>query len=235
MFALQFRPVKNLVALAPVHHQVSPVREQAAAAIRQQIINGNFQAGERLIERELCEQLQVSRSTLREAYRQLEAEGFVVTQPHRGPVVATISPGEAAALYEVREAFEGLAIRLFTLRASDAERQLLREKFEVLRVAHEQGEVGAMLQAKEDFYAVLYEGARNDILRGNATLLRSRLAQLRARSLSHGDRPVASIAEITTVMELIAQGRADAAADAWCRHIRRAAATVSEALEATGQ
>ena len=97
---------------------IAPVREQVVEAIRQQIFAGELAPGQRLIERELTEHLGVSRNTLREAYRQLEAEGFIVITPHKGPVISRLDDREARAVYELREAIECFAIQLFVERAS---------------------------------------------------------------------------------------------------------------------
>jgi len=217
--------------LTPVRHVASPVREQAVEAIRDQIMNGSFAEGQRLVERELCEQLQVSRNTLREAYRQLEAEGFVDIRPHRGPTVARLSKEEARALYEVREAMEGLAIRLFTERATAEALVELEDAYVDLEQAYATGDVGAMLHTKDAFYELLYRGAGNEILRANARVLQGRCARLRSRSLSSGSRPLRSIAEIEGVMKHIKARDAEAASRAWCAHIRNAAAVVEESFE----
>lgn len=208
--------------LSPVRHYASPVRVQAVEAIRARIMDGTLLEGQHLVERELCEQLDVSRNTLREAYRQLEAEGFIEMRPHKGPTVRRITQREARALYELRQALEGLAIRLFTTRASDADVAALQERFEALRAAHESGDVTQMLQVKGDFYDVLYAGADNEVLRTHARGLQRRLAQLRARSLSTGSRPSQSIAEMADVMEKIVRREAIEAEQAWCAHIHSA-------------
>jgi DNA-binding GntR family transcriptional regulator len=216
--------------LARVRHYASPVREQVADAIRNQIMSGTLREGQRLVERELCEQLDVSRNTLREAYRQLEAEGFVEIRPHKGPSVSRITRKEATALYELREALEGLAIRLFTERATDEQLAELQATFQKLRRAHHSKNVAEMLSRKNDFYDVLYRGADNEVLRTHARNLQGRLAQLRARSLSEANRPRTSIREIAEVMDKIGVRDAAAAQDAWCRHIRSASRVVEQAL-----
>ena len=106
-------------AVVKVTHVAAPVRAQAVEAIRAEIISGVLSPGQKLVERELCERLDVSRNTLREACRQLEAEGFLVIPPHKGPTVARLTDEEARAVYEVREALECFAVRLFVERASD--------------------------------------------------------------------------------------------------------------------
>ncbi|MGB7480377.1 MAG: GntR family transcriptional regulator, partial [Burkholderiaceae bacterium] len=76
-------------ALAPLRKPES-LRSHVENFLRDAIMNGRFQPGERLRERELCELLDVSRPSLREALRRLEAEKLIKTVLHRGPVVAAI-------------------------------------------------------------------------------------------------------------------------------------------------
>ncbi|TWE28791.1 GntR family transcriptional regulator [Prauserella muralis] len=194
-------------------------------AIRADIISGALAPGQRLVERELCEQLDVSRNTIREACRQLEAEGFLVIPPHKGPTVARLTDEEARAVYEVREALECFAVRLFVERATDEQMAELADVADKVETAHEHGDVSAMLDVKNDFYDVLYSGAGNEVLHNQARLLHGRLAQLRARSLSRGDRPQQSIGEIKLVVAKIRQRDADGASSLWREHIRNAAAT----------
>jgi DNA-binding GntR family transcriptional regulator len=210
------------VPLTPVTRVSSPIREQAVETIRSQIMDGTLREGQRLVERALCEQLQISRNTLREAYRQLEAEGFVELKPHRGPSVRRLTPEEARALYEVREALEGLAVRLFTERASDGQLDELAEAYRDLRESHRSADVLAMIRSKNAFYAVMYNGADNEVLSSQAKMLQDRLSLLRVRSLSAKDRPQNSIEEIAHVCSLIARRQPDEASAAWCRHIRNA-------------
>ena len=91
---------------------------QAVENLRQAIIKGHLAPGARLIERELCEMLGVSRTLVREALRQLEAEGWIENVPYRGPIVATTSADEARQLYEIRAALEGFAAKRCAERAT---------------------------------------------------------------------------------------------------------------------
>ncbi|WP_199434795.1 GntR family transcriptional regulator [Qaidamihabitans albus] len=207
---------------------VAPVRAQAVEAIRAEIVSGALAPGQRLVERELCAQLDVSRNTVREACRQLEAEGFLVIPPHKGPTVAQLSDQEARAIYEIREALECFAVRLFVERATDDHAAQLTEATDKVEAAHNAGDVSQMLEAKNDFYDVLYSGAGNDVLHNQARLLHGRLAQLRSRSLAHEGRPHASIQEIRQVVTKIIERDADAASVLWREHIHNAAATALE-------
>ena len=92
---------------------VPTVRSMVAQKLREAIMSGTFKPGQRLVERELCEMTGVSRPSIREALRLLEADGLVTTVAHRGPVVSTISLEEAKQIYAARAVLEGFAGREF--------------------------------------------------------------------------------------------------------------------------
>src|SRR3990170_1902174 len=91
----------------------TPLRKQVVERLREAIIEGHLKPGERLRERELCELLGVSRTSLREGLVELEAEGLINNVPNRGPVVAMVSIKAAEEIYQLRAVLEGLAARLF--------------------------------------------------------------------------------------------------------------------------
>jgi DNA-binding GntR family transcriptional regulator len=85
---------------------------QVANRIRDAILRGAFPSGESLRQEELAAQLGVSRMPVREALRQLEAEGFVVIYPHRGALVVALSADEVREIYDMRIAIETRLLRL---------------------------------------------------------------------------------------------------------------------------
>src|SRR5919197_2931132 len=107
----------------------APLREQVLEVLRQAILDFRFKPGQRLIERELVEQIGVSRTTIREVLRELAAEGLVTTVPQKGAIVAVPSAQEAAELYEVRAALEALAARRFVEQATPQRVAELRDAF----------------------------------------------------------------------------------------------------------
>src|SRR5690606_4359359 len=90
----------------------APVRRQVAKVLREAITSGRFAPGQRLIEKDLCELLGVSRPSVREALRELESEGLIEIIPNRGPLVKRLTAADAASVYQVRAALEALAARL---------------------------------------------------------------------------------------------------------------------------
>ncbi|AME24620.1 MAG: GntR family transcriptional regulator [Pseudomonadota bacterium] len=85
--------------------------DRTADLLKQQILEGRLVPGQRLISRDLIEELGISRGSLREAFRRLVADGLVDLIPNRGAVVRHLSVDEIANLYQVREALEGFAAR----------------------------------------------------------------------------------------------------------------------------
>lgn len=112
-----------------VVRMAAPLRHGVTESIRNAIALGRYKAGDRLPERELCELTGVSRTLVRETLRQLESEGLITVFPHRGPVVARLSPQQAEGIYQVRVELEGLACHLFATSATEEQRQALRQAF----------------------------------------------------------------------------------------------------------
>ena len=94
------------------------VRDKVVDALRQAILDGVLAPGRRLTEKELTELTGVSRTSVREALRGLQAEGLVEESPSRGLRVAVPTAEEIEQIYEVRAELEPLAVRLFVERAS---------------------------------------------------------------------------------------------------------------------
>src|SRR5258707_12493022 len=160
------------------------LRDQVVGNLRNAIINGQFASGARLVERQMCELLGVSRTLVREALRQLEAEGWVRILPYRGPIVATMTPAEVRELYEVRGALEGLAAQLCAERASPEQLARMASAVRALTAAQRKGDLNTQREQAGIFYDVLREAAGNELLRSQLAALSSRLAWLRTVAFS---------------------------------------------------
>jgi DNA-binding GntR family transcriptional regulator len=201
----------------------APVRQQVAASFRNAILNGRFKPGVRLIEKELCELTGASRTSVREALRQLETEGLVEVVPNKGPIVASISPEQARSIYEVRGALESLAGALFARCASDEQMVRLESAVENVATAYNSGDIEDILKTKDAFYAILLEGANNEIVPSFLGMLQARISLLRRVSLGQPLRLAESIKEIRAIMVALKKRDPDAAAAACRRHVENAA------------
>ena len=210
-----------------VHRVVSPVRTQVADNLRQAILGRHFKPGQRLVERELVEATGASRTSVREALRELAAEGLVTSIPNKGTVVTEVTRDEARQLYELRSGLEALA-GLFVERASDAEVNELEQAFGVIEEAYRLG-VGT-LAAKDAFYDVLFRGARNEQLRQVTAGLHARVTYLRSFSLAQPGRLTESLAELRDIMNAVKARDADGVARACLYHIKQAGQASIDAL-----
>jgi len=127
-----------------------------AEVLREAILLSVLKGGEQLRQDEIAAHLGVSRIPVREALRQLEAEGLVVFYPHRGAIVSDLSYREVQEIYEIRIALETTAIRLAIPHISDAD--LLRAE-KILDAIDLATDVARWSEINRQFHAVLYTPA----------------------------------------------------------------------------
>lgn len=212
-----------------IRWEPTTLRLQVEEKLRTAIATGRFKPGERLVERELCALLGVGRTSVREALRQLEAEGLIVTVPHRGPAVATIDVQEAKELYEVRALLEGFAGRRAATVATPEQLVALELAVTNLEAAAAEGGV-RLIEAKTHFYRRLLEACGNAVVGQTLTALHNRVTLLRRTSMTQPGRLPQSLVEIRGIYERIAARDADGAEKACIAHIRNAAAVALAVL-----
>jgi DNA-binding GntR family transcriptional regulator len=217
-----------------IARRAQSLRARILAELRHAIEIGLLQPGERLIERDLCEQLSVSRTTLREVLRELHTDGLLETSAGRGLAVATCSVDEMRNAYQLRAVLEALVIEQFIGRANADEHSALEAQGDRLKAAYVAGDVGGILSAKRDFYDLISRGARNSIafdLLGGLVL---RTSGLRCRSLSRVERQRQSVCEIDAILLAIGARDVPTARRAAESHVANAArSALAEAAMAT--
>jgi len=109
--------------------QGGSLTDAAATQLRNAILGGELQPGQQVRVRDLQDRMGVSHIPIREAIRQLEAEGLIVTSPRRTPVVAGVDLDDLAAIYELRRMIELPTVRRARERATDADVRAVREAF----------------------------------------------------------------------------------------------------------
>jgi DNA-binding GntR family transcriptional regulator len=210
----------------PMGRVAAPIREQVIAALRQAILDFQLKPGQRLVERELIEQLGVSRTTIREALRELTSEGLVTVVPQRGAMVTAPSLDDAVDLYEVRAALESLVAQRFVARATDAEVEALRASVEeIAEVTEQTSDLREVLAAKDRFYKVLITGARSTALQQLVESIQARVQVLRVTSLSEAGRTTETVRELRAVVEAVQARDPELAARLCAEHVRNASVT----------
>ncbi len=146
--------------LTPVKFESAPLRQKIVTSLRRAIELGVLKAGDRLIEKDLCTRLNVSRTSLREALRDLEASGVVQALTARGLVVTSLSRQDIININMVRGAIETMLAEQFIKLATEHEAADL--KAAQARLKSSIGSASAMLEAYQTYYEAWCQGARNE-------------------------------------------------------------------------
>ena len=142
---------QSLPQIAP-----SSLRQRVLQMLREAIITGQFQPGDRLVEEELCQQIGISRGPLREALRQLEQEGLVVSFPYRATEVIGVSDEEVRdVLVPIRLTLERFAFRHALPLLSEADFSELAELERTMRQAGQAGDLARVVEADVKFHELV--------------------------------------------------------------------------------
>ena len=141
------------------------LREQALASLRTAITSGQLPPQTPMVETELSERLQISRGTLREAMRQLQQEGLVVSGPRGRLYVRHLGPKEIGDIFAVRAALEAMAARSLTQRTDRAEAvAVLRSLLNTMSEARADVDLEGRIEADLNFHRGLCRLSGNDTL-----------------------------------------------------------------------
>ncbi|WP_116807648.1 GntR family transcriptional regulator [Steroidobacter cummioxidans] len=198
------------------------VREHALDKLRNAISRGLYPPGMRLVERELCEALGVSRTSVREALRQLQAENLIEVGKRRNITVAVVSSKDAEDIYLMREMLETLAVQRFVMLADDNAVKKLARIHKDLRKVLNKGDVRELAIMAGEFYETILNGSGSKVIADMARQLLTRVNYLRMRSMAEPHRLEDGMHEWDNLMEAINQRNPEAAAKAMGAHISNA-------------
>jgi DNA-binding GntR family transcriptional regulator len=136
----------------------STLHQRVVSRLREAILKGEFQPGERLIQEELAEAMGVSRMPVREAIRQLEREGLVTVEAHKGAVVTPLTPEDIEEIYELRAMLEALAIQRSLPHLSMQDQRELRQLAAEMEAAAVTGDVERFVEFNAVFHRQLRKG-----------------------------------------------------------------------------
>ncbi len=212
-----------------------PLRQQVLDGIRRAIIDGELAPGERLRENDLSVSSGVSRTVIREVLRQLETEGLVFAARNKGAIVRTLTQKEAKDIYGIRGVLEGMAARLFTNNASAEQVGRLSRELKLVEDAYQSGDVKRVLESKDRFYDVLFEGADSEVLCSILKTLNARISRWRALGLMHPkrlpSRSASTIRELRAMLRAVRARDAAAAEEIAKKHVENNAAALMALLD----
>ncbi len=160
-------------------NEYMPLRELVFTTLRQAILKGEIQPGERLMEIQLAEKMGVSRTPIREAIRKLANEGLVTMIPRKGAVVAGISEKMLMDVLQVRMTLEKMAYECAFKYITPEQIDELKEAEQAFETAIADNDLVKIAETDEQFHFIIYNATQNDKLKEILTNLRENMYRYR--------------------------------------------------------
>ncbi len=212
-----------------------PLRDVVFYTLRQAILKGELEPGERLMEMQLAEQLGVSRTPIREAIRKLELEGLVLMIPRRGAIVAKITEKDLRDVLEVRSSLERLSTELACERMHDETIAELKQAQEAFKEALNQNDITLQAQRDVEFHDVIYKATGNLRLIQMLNNLREQMYRYRLEYLKHDLAHQTLIEEHEAIIEALSKRDKETATKIIVRHVYNQELTVMKKIQSDGE
>lgn len=196
-----------------------PLRIQAYTVLKEAILSGTLAPGERLVEQQIADSLGLSRNPVREAFRRLEQEGYLLAS-RNGVIVQGVSLQELRDLYAVRVRLEGMAAALVAERATDEDIDCLSRMLDDMDLWVDERDEQKLTQGSLEFHRRMYSMLHNNFLSNILMMLTEQLHRYRSLQFQIPHRGRVSQEEDRLIVDAIARHDA-AAADRYAQeHIR---------------
>ncbi|WP_310603066.1 GntR family transcriptional regulator [Anaerosporobacter sp.] len=210
-----------------------PLRDVVFNTLRQAILKGELEPGERLMEIQLAERLGVSRTPIREAIRKLELEGLVIMVPRKGAEVARITEKDLNDVLEVRCALEELAVELACKKISKEQIEELESTLVTFKEAIRGKNLTEMAEMDEKFHMVIFEATGNARLMQILNNLREQMYRYRVEYLKDKEVYDKLVEEHESIAKNIIESNVESAKDDIKKHIYNQAMTISKNINSS--
>ena len=198
--------------------------------LRQAILRGELEPGERLMEIQLANKLGVSRTPIREAIRKLELEGLVLMMPRRGAIVAEITEKSLKDVLEVRKALEELSVQLACERITEEEIEQLKDAAKNFEEALKTEDVTAFAEADVQFHDVIYFATQNQRLIQLLYNLREQMYRYRVEYLKRKEVHQTLLEEHDYIIQCLGKRDKEGATNAIGTHIMNQEKVVGDTI-----
>jgi DNA-binding GntR family transcriptional regulator len=140
------------------------LREKIVETVRNAIVNGQIAAGARVAEPELADHFGISRTPIREAFRQLESEGFITVIPRKGAIVASLSAKDISDFYDLKMVLEGYAARCATKVLTEKEMAKMEAVNRQMEIAAAKKDLRKVLVLHNEFHDIFLKACGNEKL-----------------------------------------------------------------------
>ena len=169
------------------------LREQIVSSLRESIVRGDLNPGQKITEPELADKLGISRTPIREAFRQLESEGLLTVMPRRGAVVSSVTRKEIEDFYELKSLLEGYASRKAAAKITEKDIARLNRINDQLEALARKGDVEAFFKKNSEFHYAFISLCGNEKLLDIWNSLVRRFVRFRIQALAVPGRLMNSV------------------------------------------
>ena len=179
--------------------------------LREDILSGKYQEHEELKEVAIGEEMGVSRTPVRESFRQLELEGLIQIIPNKGAYVTGITRKDVKDIYMIRSLLEGLCARWATEHITKEQMEEMEENVYLSKFHAQKGHLEQLAELDNRFHDILYEACDSKMLEHQLKDFHQYVLRVRKKTLSSANRGPKSNEEHEKIMEAIKAGNADLA------------------------
>lgn len=204
--------------------------ERVADILRDRVVRGALAPGDRIVERRLCAELNVSRTPMREALKLLAQDGLVEISKNRGARVAAYGAAEATDLFDVIGVLESLAAERFCVTAAAAQLQALEALHARMLATHRARALDQYFDLNSQIHDLIVDGSGNPVLIESRRRLIIRARRGRYMAIMDRARWNQAVGEHEALMDTLRRRDAGAAAEIWRAHLSNTGVAVADAL-----
>lgn len=193
--------------------------EEIAKILRERILKGEYEIRERIKEKQLAEELRVSRTPIREAIKQLETEGLVESIPNRGSFALGFTKQDIEDIYAVRASVEVLAVRWAASRITEKEIKKLQDEYEIMEFYTSKKDGEKVMEINKKFHEVMYNASRSRFLVQILKSYQEYVQQTRKASVYNDEYLRDILAEHYEIFKAIRERDSDKAAEKTLIHL----------------
>ena len=208
------------------------LHDQVSARLRTMLVEGHIAPGAKLNERELCEQLQVSRTPLREAIKLLAAEGLADLLPNRGAVAVKLGEADVVNTFEVLASLEGLSGELAAQRITAAQLAEIRALHYEMLACFTRRDLSGYYRFNAQIHSAINAAAANPVLAGTYRSINARVQSLRFRTNQNEAKWKHAVKEHERMVDALVAHDAAAMRTVLVDHLLRKRDTVLELMRA---
>ena len=196
------------------------VSDQIRMRIESSIASGELLPGDAIDDVALAHHYKVSRTPVREALLQLQAQGILTSTPRGGSMVAKMNLQQLLSLWELLAELEGIAVRLACERMTNDDLKALMKLHRSSKKIADKEDMNGWQNANLKFHEIIYEGARNPFLRQEVLRIRSRTGVYRRHAFGALGRIKSSYDQHEKIVNALEKRDAEAASLCMADHMR---------------